>query len=146
MSNIFVHTGLNRCFTQFLHWHFFPNLPKTIQFINDDDPCFNLNLNTATSQIGGFSQNPLYEEGIAANCGTLLTINDLDQMPSGLSDIEFKDSVTLAIGPEGDFSSSEIESLVKEDYIPVSMGSRILRAETAVISAISTIRALAGEF
>ena len=63
-----------------------------------------------------------------------------------ISDIEFKDSVTLVIGPEGDFSSSEIESLVKEDYIPVSMGSRILRAETAVISAISTIRALAGEF
>jgi len=63
-----------------------------------------------------------------------------------ISDIEFKDSVTLAIGPEGDFSSSEIESLVKEDYIPVSMGSRILRAETAVISGISTIRALAGEF
>ena len=54
--------------------------------------------------------------------------------------------MTLVIGPEGDFSSSEIESLVKEDYIPVSMGSRILRAETAVISAISTIRALAGEF
>jgi len=63
-----------------------------------------------------------------------------------ISDIEFKNSVTLAIGPEGDFSSSEIESLIKEDYIPVSMGSRILRAETAVISALSTIRTLAGEF
>ena len=63
-----------------------------------------------------------------------------------ISDIEFKNSVTLAIGPEGDFSSSEIEGLIKEDYIPVSMGSRILRAETAVISALSTIRTLAGEF
>ena len=38
MSNVFVHTGLNRCFTQFFHWHFFPNLPDTIQFIKDDDP------------------------------------------------------------------------------------------------------------
>ena len=63
-----------------------------------------------------------------------------------ISDIEFKNSVTLAIGPEGDFSPSEIESLINEDYIPVSMGSRILRAETAVISALSTIRTLAGEF
>ena len=38
MGDIFVHTGLNRCFTQFFHWHFFPNLPNTIQFIKDDDP------------------------------------------------------------------------------------------------------------
>ena len=38
MSNIFVHTGPNRCFTQFFHWHFFPNLPNTIQFIKNDDP------------------------------------------------------------------------------------------------------------
>ena len=37
MSNIFVHTGSNRCFTQFFHWHFFPNLPNTIKFIKDDD-------------------------------------------------------------------------------------------------------------
>ena len=38
MGDIFVHTGLNRCFTQFFHWHFFPNLPNTIQFIKNDDP------------------------------------------------------------------------------------------------------------
>ena len=38
MGDIFVHTGLNRCFTQFFYWHFFPNLPNTIQFIKDDDP------------------------------------------------------------------------------------------------------------
>ena len=38
MGEIFVHTGLNRCFTQFFHWHFFPNLSNTIQFIKDDDP------------------------------------------------------------------------------------------------------------
>ena len=63
-----------------------------------------------------------------------------------ISDIDFKNSVAVAIGPEGDFSSQEIEGLVKEGYIPVSMGSRILRAETAVISALSTIRTLAGEF
>ena len=63
-----------------------------------------------------------------------------------ISDINFKNSVALAIGPEGDFSSQEIEGLITEDYIPVSMGSRILRAETAVISALSTIRTLAGEF
>lgn len=63
-----------------------------------------------------------------------------------ISDINYRNSVALVVGPEGDFSSREIESLVEQDYIPVSMGSRILRAETAVISALSIIRTLAGEF
>ena len=38
MGDLFIHTGLNRCFTQFLRLHVFPNLPKTIKYIRDDDP------------------------------------------------------------------------------------------------------------
>ena len=38
MGDLFIHTGLNRCFTQFLRAHVFPNLPKTIKYIRDDDP------------------------------------------------------------------------------------------------------------
>ena len=38
MGDIFVHTGLNRCFTQFFYWHFFPNMPYSIQYIKNDDP------------------------------------------------------------------------------------------------------------
>ena len=38
MGDIFVHTGLNRCFTQFFRWHFFPNMPYSIQYIKSDDP------------------------------------------------------------------------------------------------------------
>ena len=63
-----------------------------------------------------------------------------------ISEIRFTNSVALAIGPEGDFTSEEIEDLVKEGFTPVSMGTRILRAETAAISALSTIRTLAGDF
>lgn len=63
-----------------------------------------------------------------------------------ISEICFTNSVALAIGPEGDFTSEEIGDLVKEGFTPVSMGTRILRAETAAISALSTIRTLAGDF
>ena len=38
MGEIFVHTGLNRCFTQFFYWHFFPNMPHSIRYIKNDDP------------------------------------------------------------------------------------------------------------
>jgi RsmE family RNA methyltransferase len=40
--------------------------------------------------------------------------------------------VTLAIGPEGGFTSYEIEMLVKAGFAPVHCGDRILSVETAV--------------
>ncbi|MBS7786799.1 16S rRNA (uracil(1498)-N(3))-methyltransferase [Flavobacterium sp. CYK-55] len=41
--------------------------------------------------------------------------------------------VTLLIGPEGDFSSQEIEMALKADYIPVTLGQTRLRTETAAL-------------
>lgn len=39
----------------------------------------------------------------------------------------------ILIGPEGDFSPQEIESALQLDYLPVSLGSKRLRTETAGI-------------
>ena len=63
-----------------------------------------------------------------------------------ISDFKYKDSVSLAIGPEGDFSDYEVDSLTEKGFIPVSIGKRILRAETAAISAKSSERFSAKEF
>ena len=63
-----------------------------------------------------------------------------------ISDLDYKDSVSLAIGPEGDFTEYEVDSLVEKGFIPVTIGKRILRAETAAISAISSVRFGAKEF
>jgi len=63
-----------------------------------------------------------------------------------ISDLEYKDSVSLAIGPEGDFTDYEVDSLTEKGFIPVTIGERILRAETAAISAISSIRFSTKEF
>ena len=63
-----------------------------------------------------------------------------------ISDLEYKDSVSLAIGPEGDFTNYEVDSLTEKGFIPVTIGKRILRAETAAISAISSVRFSAKEF
>lgn len=43
-----------------------------------------------------------------------------------------KPSVAVAIGPEGDWSPAEIQVLLGHEFIPVSLGRRILRASTAV--------------
>jgi 16S rRNA (uracil1498-N3)-methyltransferase len=44
-------------------------------------------------------------------------------------------SQLILIGPEGDFSSEEIESALKNSFIPVSLGTTRLRTETAGIVA-----------
>ena len=56
-----------------------------------------------------------------------------------LNTIKPKEKVTILIGPEGDFSSSEIEKALAKNYIPISLGESRLRTETAGIVAANTI-------
>ena len=63
-----------------------------------------------------------------------------------LSSLTFDDSVAIAVGPEGDFTDSEINLLTEKDFLPVKLGERVLRADTAVISVVSAIRAMCEEF
>lgn len=59
--------------------------------------------------------------------------NELNQLP-------LSKSVTILIGPEGDFSPKEIEKAKLENYQPISLGKSRLRTETAAIYAISFFR------
>ena len=47
--------------------------------------------------------------------------------------------VTILIGPEGDFSKSEIELAYENDFMPVSLGRNRLRTETAAIVACTVV-------
>ena len=46
---------------------------------------------------------------------------------------------TILIGPEGDFSKLEVEVALKNNFIPISLGSVRLRTETAGVIACHTI-------
>ena len=46
---------------------------------------------------------------------------------------------TILIGPEGDFSTLEVEVALKNNFIPISLGSSRLRTETAAVIACHTI-------
>lgn len=53
----------------------------------------------------------------------------------------------ILVGPEGGFSSEELEKLRSLPYAEgVSLGKRILRAETAVVAALSCWQALRGDW
>ncbi len=49
--------------------------------------------------------------------------------------------VALFIGPEGDFTPAELQSICNAGALPVSLGPRVLRTETAAIYGLSVISA-----
>ncbi len=68
--------------------------------------------------------------------------------PNKLSALTFKErptQITLLVGPEGGLSREEV-TLAKEKYfLPVTLGPRILRTETAALTAISILQAKWGD-
>ena len=52
--------------------------------------------------------------------------------------IPTNEKYTLLIGPEGDFSTKEIETAIKNNYKPVALGNTRLRTETAAVVACHT--------
>lgn len=58
------------------------------------------------------------------------------------SDIKHISSISLMIGPEGGFSEHELNTAETQGWKPVSLGPRILRAETAAIAALSQVASI----
>lgn len=55
------------------------------------------------------------------------------------------EEITVMVGPEGGFHPEEIEQANVNQYQSLSLGPRILRAETATIGILSILQALAGD-
>jgi 16S rRNA (uracil1498-N3)-methyltransferase len=52
----------------------------------------------------------------------------------------------VMIGPEGGFARSELDALVKLPFVmPVGLGPRILRADTAALAALACWQAILGD-
>jgi len=55
--------------------------------------------------------------------------------------------VGILIGPEGGFSDEERELLLGYDFVvPISLGPRILRADTAAVAALALVQAIIGDW
>ncbi len=55
-------------------------------------------------------------------------------------------ALTLLIGPEGGLSDAEEEQAKRAGFVPVTMGQRILRTETAGVVALATIHTVWNQF
>ena len=56
-----------------------------------------------------------------------------------LESLEGATSIGLFVGPEGGFSENEVKEAVKAGCIPVTLGRRILRMETAAVTATALV-------
>jgi 16S rRNA (uracil1498-N3)-methyltransferase len=61
-----------------------------------------------------------------------------------IADIDKTHSLELMLGPEGGLTREEVEQARLLGWRTVSLGDRILRAETATLSAVSIVQYLAG--
>jgi 16S rRNA (uracil1498-N3)-methyltransferase len=55
------------------------------------------------------------------------------------------DTIALAVGPEGGWRDEELARADANGFLPVTLGARILRAETAALAAVSVLQARLGE-
>lgn len=55
-------------------------------------------------------------------------------------------NVSLCVGSEGGFSPKELELAKQHDIIPVQLGKRVLRSETAGLATLAVIQHLWGDF
>ena len=55
------------------------------------------------------------------------------------NEVKKEEKITILIGPEGDFSTKEINLAIENHFIPVTLGNTRLRTETAALVACHTI-------
>lgn len=75
-------------------------------------------------------QLPSVQQGFVAHPGTTDTL---------LDHLKWEHEVWFATGPEGGFSGPEIELLKQKNFLPITLGKRILRAETAPVALLGAI-------
>jgi 16S rRNA (uracil1498-N3)-methyltransferase len=63
-----------------------------------------------------------------------------------IRELEVKEKVTIAAGPEAGFAQEEQAALERTGFVKASLGPRILRTETAALAALAALSALWGDF
>lgn len=58
--------------------------------------------------------------------------------------VSYDGPMGILVGPEGGFHENEIQMAIENGFNPVSLGPRVLRAETAAISTIAILQFLSG--
>ena len=76
----------------------------------------------------------------------ILVWEEAEENSTGLSrEVRNAGQVALLVGPEGGIGKEEAASAISQGWRPLSLGPRILRAETAALAAVTVVMTIAGE-
>lgn len=77
---------------------------------------------------------------LKADLKILLSVNEVTRsMKNVLQSKKKCDTMIIVVGPEGGFTKDEEEKLINNGFISTSLGPRVLRTETAGVSALAMI-------
>ena len=88
----------------------------------------------------------LWDDALDQGAGVrLLVWEEAEENGSGLGQaVSEADVVSLLVGPEGGISREEAIAATERGWLPMSLGPRVLRAETAAIAAAAVVMHMAG--
>jgi 16S rRNA (uracil1498-N3)-methyltransferase len=110
----------------------------------------------AAEQCGVLSipkiEPPVKLEALLKTCETGRTVVFCDERARASSPVEALEKlkgskVTALVGPEGGFSESERDMLLSRSFVcPISLGPRIMRADTAAVAVLALLNAVLGDW
>ena len=89
--------------------------------------------------------HPDMEQAIAASNSECRLLLDFEGIPLQAALKSTPGSIGIILGPEGGLNSSEIHQAQQAGFTNVCLGPRVLRTETAAISAVAIAQALVGD-
>lgn len=75
-------------------------------------------------------------KGVKLVCSTVENKKNIKNIMNSINNC---DRISVVIGPEGGLSMKEEKDLMKKDYLPISLGNRILRVETVPLYLLSIL-------
>jgi len=81
-----------------------------------------------------------------ASCQAQLKLVLHHRSDTGLGERDAPTSIALLIGPEGGLNENEIAQAESSGFVPLTLGPRVLRTETAPLVALSLCQQLWGDF
>lgn len=86
-----------------------------------------------------FAEAVKYAAGMEKKCIPYELAEGMEKTKEWVESIGRKERVAVFIGPEGGFEESEIELATQNQILPITLGKRILRTETAGFTVLSWI-------
>jgi 16S rRNA (uracil1498-N3)-methyltransferase len=82
---------------------------------------------------------------VVSGPGILFRERSCGSLPEVIGKFSGSPRMSIFTGPEGGFSEREVEAASRNGFITASLGKRILRAETAAITAVSIVQYVLGD-